>query len=294
MPLFTWIGRDGPDGLAGRGQHREAHLANLRPLVAQGRVRYAGPLLGEDGDPTGSVIVFEADDLESARAFAGSDPYVSRGIFASHEIFETRQVFGTVGAIEAMESCRAIRYLKPDPVPDALIERVLYAATRASNPGNSQGWEFLVVRDADLKRELRDAVAGAMREGMRGALDQDVSASQRRVMEGAVHLCETLDRVPVIVLVCARNTYPPQQPNELFVWSAVYPASQNLIVAARELGLGTTFTTLHFLAEERFREILGVPDDVYLGTVIPMGYPERPFGPLARRPLDGIVHYDRW
>ena len=294
MPLFAWIGRDGPEGLERRGLHRDAHLANIRPLAEAGRVRYAGPLLGEGGDPTGSVIVFEADDLEAAHEFARSDPYFTRGIFADFEIFETRQVFGTLGAIEAMETCRAIRYLKPDPVPDALIERVLYAATRASNPGNSQGWEFLVVRDADLKRKLRDAVAGAMREGMRGALAQDPSASQRRVMEGAVHLCETLDRVPVIVLVCARNTYPPQQPNEMFVWSAVYPASQNLIVAARELGLGTVFTTLHFLAESSFREVLAIPDDVRIGTVVPLGYPEKPFGPLARRPLSEIIHYDRW
>ncbi len=93
MPLFAMIGRDGPDGLALRKTHREAHLAGLEPLAAAGRVRYAGPLRDEQGDPCGSVVVFEADDLAAARAQAAADPYVVEGVFASHEVFETLQVF---------------------------------------------------------------------------------------------------------------------------------------------------------------------------------------------------------
>ncbi len=93
MPLFAIIGRDGASGLELRKQHREAHLANLRPLVEQGRVRYAGPLLDADGSPRGSLIVLEADDLAAACALADGDPYVTEGIFESHEVIETRQVF---------------------------------------------------------------------------------------------------------------------------------------------------------------------------------------------------------
>ena len=93
MPLFALIGHDGPRGLELRGKHREAHLANLEPLDAQGRVRHAGPLLGEDGQPVGSVILFEADDLAAARAFAAGDPYVVNGVFQRHEVFETKRVF---------------------------------------------------------------------------------------------------------------------------------------------------------------------------------------------------------
>ncbi len=92
MPLFVMIGRDGPRGLELRKQHRDAHLSNLQPLVDKGRVRYAGPIL-EAGQPCGSVIVFEASDLDTAREFAAGDPYVVHGIFASHEVIETRQVF---------------------------------------------------------------------------------------------------------------------------------------------------------------------------------------------------------
>jgi uncharacterized protein YciI len=97
MPLFVLIGRDGPDGLALRKLHRDAHLANLQPLVDAGRVRFAGPLRTEDGKPCGSVVVFEARDLAAARAIAESDPYAVQGVFASLEVHETLQVFPEEG-----------------------------------------------------------------------------------------------------------------------------------------------------------------------------------------------------
>jgi uncharacterized protein YciI len=93
MPLFAMIGRDGPRGPELRKLHREAHLAKLEPLSRQGRVAYAGPLLGEDGQACGSLILFEASDLEAARAIAAADPYVTEGIFASYQVAETRKVF---------------------------------------------------------------------------------------------------------------------------------------------------------------------------------------------------------
>jgi len=78
------------------------------------------------------------------------------------------------------------------------------------------------------------------------------------------------------------------------VWSAVYPASQNLILAARGLGLGTTFTTFHMVAEPVVRETLGLPDDVLIGTTLCVGYPDRPFGPVARKPVAEVIHWDGW
>ncbi len=197
---------------------------------------------------------------------------------------------------EAMETCRAIRYLKPDPVPDALIEKVLHAATRASNPGNSQGWEFVVVRDAERKRRLGESLGASMAAGADALLDRELPPGPRRMLEGAVHLAQNLATAPVVIVVCSRAVYPPppQEPDEIFVWSAVYPASQNLIVAARALGLGTTFTTLQLLAEKEVRGILGIPDDIYIGTIIPMGWPDRPFGRVARKPLAEVVHWDHW
>jgi len=93
MPLFAFIGHDGPRGAELRKRHRPAHLRGLETLVAERRVRHAGPLLDEAGRPTGSLILFEAPDLAAARAVAASDAYVSEGVFERWELHETRVVF---------------------------------------------------------------------------------------------------------------------------------------------------------------------------------------------------------
>lgn len=93
MPLFVMLGTDGPRGVELRPRHRPAHLANLEPKAAAGEVAFAGPLLAPDGRPLGSVVVFEAEDLASARRFAEGDPYAREGIFERVQVFETRRVF---------------------------------------------------------------------------------------------------------------------------------------------------------------------------------------------------------
>ena len=101
MPLFCMIGRDGPQGLELRKIHREAHLANIAPLKDAGKLPYAGPLIDEASQPCGSVLIFEAPDLAAARRFAASDPYVAEGIFASHEVIETRAVVSQAVEVSA-------------------------------------------------------------------------------------------------------------------------------------------------------------------------------------------------
>lgn len=93
MPLFAWIGHDGPRGGELRKLHREAHLANLAALEAASEIVHAGPLLGEDGTPLGSLIVFEAPNLGFAQSLAARDPYVVGGVFERYEVRETRVVF---------------------------------------------------------------------------------------------------------------------------------------------------------------------------------------------------------
>ncbi|MGH0028767.1 MAG: YciI family protein [Myxococcota bacterium] len=93
MPVFAFIGHDGPRGAELRKQHRPAHLAGLEGLAQAGRIVHAGPLLDEDGAPVGSLVLFEADDLASARAVAARDPYVVEGVFERHAVNETRVVF---------------------------------------------------------------------------------------------------------------------------------------------------------------------------------------------------------
>lgn len=95
MPLFAIIGRDGAQGVERRKLHREAHLANMKPLDQDGRIRFGGPLRDAAGSPVGSVIIFEAESLEAAQAIAAADPYVTQEIFETYDVFETAQVYPT-------------------------------------------------------------------------------------------------------------------------------------------------------------------------------------------------------
>ena len=107
------------------------------------------------------------------------------------------------------------------------------------------------------------------------------------MLDGTEHLVRTLKTCPVLILVCGKTVYPYESPRESFVWSSIYPAAQNLIVAARALGLGTVFTTFQGTAEPVIRETLDIPDDVHIGCLIPVGWPDAKFGPLKR------VGYDK-
>ena len=195
---------------------------------------------------------------------------------------------------EAMETCRAIRYLKPDPVPEELIRKVIHAATRASSPGNSQPWQFVVIRDPETKGRIGAALREAMQPVIEGMAEAESEPVARRMYDGVMHLLGSYESVPVHVLLCGKPSYPPQSPSREMLSAALYPAGQNLIVAARALGLGTTFTTFHIAVESVVREVLGLPDDVVLGVMVALGWPDRPFGPVKRKPTNDVIHWDRW
>ena len=198
----------------------------------------------------------------------------------------------TNDVIETMATARAMRYLKPDPVPDDLLEAVLFAATRASSPGNTQGWTFVVLRDPANRARLGELLT-PLGEAMRDLPLPD-DPTERRTLAGARHMLATMAQAPVIVFVCAENIYPPHAPNERWMLSAAYAATQNLCVAARSLGLGSVFSTFHSRCEPEIRALLGLPDHVQLITTIPLGWPDRPFGPVTRKPLEEVVRHERW
>ncbi len=198
----------------------------------------------------------------------------------------------TNDVIETMATARAMRYLTDEPVADELVEAVLFAATRASSPGNTQGWTFVVVRDPAQRARIGEAIA-PLAANLRGLPEPD-DPTERRTLAGARHMLETIGTAPVLIFVCAENVYPPHAPNERWMWSAAYAASQNLCVAARSLGLGTVFSTFHSRAEPEVRAVLGLPEHVFLATTIPLGHPAKAFGPMTRKPLHEVVRRDRW
>jgi nitroreductase len=197
-----------------------------------------------------------------------------------------------VDVFEAIETCRAMRYLRPEPVAPELVDRILRAATCAPSPGNSQGWDFVVVDEPEAKAPIAAAVAAAMSERV-GRMPRP-DRTTRLMLDGTATLVRTLSEAPVIIFVTGGVVYPPAAPREQFTWSALYPAAQNILIAARALGLGSTFTTLHMVAEPTVREVLGIPDDIKIAATIPIGWPAARFGPLNRRPVHAVTHHNRW
>jgi nitroreductase len=196
---------------------------------------------------------------------------------------------------EAMGTAVSMRWLKPDPVPEELVERVLWAATRASNPGNSQPWDFVVVRDETVRHDIARLMTsrfGGLGRGSEGA--PAASATRARMLEGGRYLVEHLDEVPVWIFVCATNVYPPKAPQLTMMYSAAFAAAQNLLVAARALGLGATYTTFHQADPAGLTAMLGIPESSEICVTLPLGWPGRSFGVLSRRPLEEVVHHDHW
>ena len=220
-----------------------------------------------------------------------------------------------IGIFEAIHTARSLRRLKPDPVPEALITRILDAAIRAPSAGNAQNWAFIVVREPSVRRSLGDIYQKASRiadamYAARGRPPHLTEQQFRRMMTSGTHLWAHMSDAPVILVPCQRHpVVPPPEalPPELRDWhpaelayaerirgASLYPAVQNILLACRALGLGTTITTNHIRVEGEVKAVLGLPDDVDTFAMMPIGWPLDPFGPLSRRPVDEVAHADRW
>lgn len=195
---------------------------------------------------------------------------------------------------EAMDSNRAMRRLKPDPVPRELLEKLVHAATRAPSAGNSQLWDFVVVTERGDMRFLAEKVQRHMSTRSWGR-ETEGNEPQARLMRAVRYLVTHFEDVPAVIFCCIQNSYPNEkQPEPLPMWSTIYPATQNLLLAARALGLGAVMTTFQIAAENEIKEHFGIPKDVYVASTIPIGYPMGKFGPLGRKPLDEVMHWSRW
>ena len=192
---------------------------------------------------------------------------------------------------EAMDTNRAMRRLKPDPVPRELLEKLVHAATRAPSAGNSQHWSFVVVTNREDMRFLGDILQRRLGQFSRDPEDD----AQGRMMRAVRYLIAHFHETPAVIFCCIRNAYPnAETPVRATMWSTIYPATQNLLLAARGLGLGAAMTTFQAGAEDEIKAHFGIPDDVYIGSTIPVGYPMGRFGPLGRKPLDEVLHWERW
>lgn len=201
----------------------------------------------------------------------------------------------TSDLFEIIRSTRSMRRLKPDLVPDDLIRQILEAGVCAPSGGNMQRWRFLVIRDAGVKqtvgalykRAWDEQVAPRYRAGEPApGMDRDRFL---RLLDAAEYLAAHIHEAPVWIVPCLQGAAPTRTAG-----SSIYPAVQNMLLAVRALGLGTTLTTLYLGFEKETEAAMGLPADWHSYAILPIGYPMGRFGPVRRVALADVVYEDRW
>jgi nitroreductase len=208
------------------------------------------------------------------------------------EVAETNDLFTVMG------SCRAMRRLRPDPVPDELLFRLIESAGCAPSGRNLQRARWIVVRDEDQRKAIaalhrRFSEPHARRQLLRaGGVAHHDPDRRRRMWEAVLWLAEHLHEVPVLVVACCILDDPDQDPDRYA--GSIWPGVQNLLLAARALGLGAVPTTYVLRDRAGLARILELPARVTPVSLIPVGYPMRQFGPVRRLPVEEIMMVDRW
>lgn len=205
------------------------------------------------------------------------------------------------GIFEIMYSTRAMRKLKPDPIPEETLKKIIDAGIRAPSGGNMQDWAFILVRETERKRFIRDYYWNTWQSmmGERG-IPEDTPAPQKRMYNAAAHLAAHMDEAPVLLLACTKTEYPPlaamnnERANAAVIHGTIYPAVQNILLACRALGVGATLTTIHCIFEEELKQKFNIPADMEVSALIPMGYPQGNFGPVSRASVEDVIHWDDW
>jgi nitroreductase len=197
---------------------------------------------------------------------------------------------------EAMETQRAIRRLKRDPVDDALVLRLIDLALKAPSGGNAQNWEFVVVRDPQVKARL--ARQNRIAWSVYGRVARWVTrrnAKMRRVVDAVQWQTDHFEQIPVLVVACLRNPHPPfWNFAKSGYYGSIYPSVQNLLLAARAAGLGAGLITLPLWSTSVVRRILGLPWRVTPCAVVPLGWPRGRYGPTTRKAVGEVVSLDRY
>ncbi|MFU8815241.1 MAG: nitroreductase family protein [Pseudomonadales bacterium] len=207
---------------------------------------------------------------------------------------------------ELMSTQRAIRRLKPDPIPEDVLGRIMQAAAWAPSGGNQQPWRVVMVHDGERKRRLGELYASRWarfadlyRQRFAAAPEAERRREERTIAAGD-HLAAHFGDCPVVAVLCFNPNFMAitdarQDRASVVGGGSVYPAAQNLMLAARAEGVGCVLTTLLCQDEPAVKDLLGMPADWYTAGAIPMGYPVAGgYGPIARRDVSELFYRDGW
>lgn len=204
-----------------------------------------------------------------------------------------------VDFFDVVTTTRAIRRYTDEPIPDDALATIFFAATRAPSGSNSQPFRFVVLRDGPRAQVARALLGDAFRAMWIAKRRDDAydrgsgnipDSPKARMAASMQHFVDHVQDAPVIVLACVRLRHG----GKLAEGGSVYPACQNLLLAARSLGFGGVMTTFHQPVEAELAEIVGLPDGVTIAATIPLGRPAGRHGPVRRRPLTELVFEDMW
>ncbi len=199
---------------------------------------------------------------------------------------------------EAMMTQRAIRRLKPDPVDDELVLKVIELALRAPTGSNAQNWEFIVVKDPAVKAKLGRMNRQAW--NIYGGIGRKIAErrgddTMKRILKAVQWQADHFEEVPVVVVACLKTVIPWFPPvAAASAYGSIFPSVQNLLLAARAANLGAALITLPMWSRFRTQRALGLPFSIAPCAVIPMGWPKGKYGPTSRRPVGEVVSLDRY
>lgn len=214
-----------------------------------------------------------------------------------------------IGLFEAMYTARALRRYRPDPVPDEVMTKILDAAIRAPSGSNAQSWLFVVVKDAEKRRQL-GAIYHKASQILTKLYAERPRASHfseeqyRRFWASVTHLFEHMHEAPILLLAClksapAAGALSPEVQSAMAKaartqGASIYPAVQNIILACRAFGLSTVLTTIHAFFEDEVKAVVGLPAEVATYALMPIGYPRDKIGPVRRRPMSEVACLDSY
>jgi nitroreductase len=195
-----------------------------------------------------------------------------------------------------------MRKLRSDPVEQEKVLAILKAAGMAPSGGNSQPWEFILITDAQVKRKLRDLVVHGLETYARSNLriPKDSVSEFLSPANPVAWLAQNTEKVPVLILVCLnqrrakRLTEEWAWLEEQSNWASVFPALQNLLLAARGLGLGTAISIFPLFRMAELKQLLQLPEYVKPGILVYVGYPSTRFKEPRRQPIKNFIHENKW
>jgi nitroreductase len=204
----------------------------------------------------------------------------------------------TVELLQGLATTRAIRRYQDESIPDEALAQILFAATRAPTGSNRQNFRFLVLTDGPRAVEAKALLGSTFRagwnakqgtDGYQAGSGAEADSPKARVARAMQHFVDNFERTPAVVLGCIRRRH-----GGLADGASIFPACQNLLLAARALGYGGVMTGWHREVEGELKTLLGIPDNVDVAATIPLGRPLGNHGPVRRRPLGELVYEDTW